>query len=335
MDRSGASAFVYAKASGMLAKSYIGKRTVKLFEARTLADLWTLLFEEEVPLIPEFLMARLIEEKSEQKFVQDFSRLLSWYEKPDHVLVTLLRFYDFTNLKLLAAALFNNRDLPRLVDIGSFSELNYSAWPDIAQITQNSSISWYNDVPEITEQKLYDHKLDVQYVRQLWASVQKLPVSERSPVEKLIKTDIVFQNIIWALRLKVYYDMDTQSVISYLAGLTDSPDASDVLAGPAVKILDKPIDVYDEWKDWEYRRLLNAHEPDSIWSVDPRWVQQSANNELAKRALKDFHKYPFTAMVLASWFKIKQNEVQNIRTAAEALRLNISESEVKEFTAQH
>lgn len=54
MDRSGASAFVYAKASGMLAKSYIGKRTVKLFEARTLADLWTLLFEEEVPLIPEF-----------------------------------------------------------------------------------------------------------------------------------------------------------------------------------------------------------------------------------------------------------------------------------------
>lgn len=335
MDRSGASAFVYAKASGMLAKSYIGKRTVKLFEARTLADLWTLLFEEEVPLIPEFLMARLIEEKAEQKFVQDFSRLLSWYEKPDHVLVTLLRFYDFTNLKLLAAALFNNRDLPRLVDIGSFSELNYSAWPDIAQITQNSSISWYNDVPEITEQKLYDHKLDVQYVRQLWASVQKLPVSERSPVEKLIKTDIVFQNIIWALRLKVYYDMDTQSVISYLAGLTDSPDASDVLAGPAVKILDKPIDVYDEWKDWEYRRLLNAHEPDSIWSVDPRWVQQSANNELAKRALKDFHKYPFTAMVLASWFKIKQNEVQNIRTAAEALRLNISESEVKEFTAQH
>ena len=117
--------------------------------------------------------------------------------------------------------------------------------------------------------------------------------------------------------------------------MTDSPDASDVLAGPAVKILDKPIDVYDEWKDWEYRRLLNAHEPDSIWSVDPRWVQQSANNELAKRALKDFHKYPFTAMVLASWFKIKQNEVQNIRTAAEALRLNISESEVKEFTAQH
>ena len=160
MDRSGASAFVYAKASGMLAKSYIGKRTVKLFEARTLADLWTLLFEEEVPLIPEFLMARLIEEKAEQKFVQDFSRLLSWYEKPDHVLVTLLRFYDFTNLKLLAAALFNNRDLPRLVDIGSFSELNYSAWPDIAQITQNSSISWYNDVPEIMEQKLYDHKLD-------------------------------------------------------------------------------------------------------------------------------------------------------------------------------
>lgn len=333
MDRSGASAFVYAKASGMLAKSYIGKRTAKLFEARTLTDLWTLLFEEEVPLIPEFMMARLIEEKAEQKFVHSFSRLLSWYSKPDSVLVSLLRFYDYTNLKLLATALFKNeKNIPALVDIGLFSELEYGAWPDIAKITQNSSISWYNEVPEITEQKQFDHRLDVQYVRQLWESVQKLPLSERSPVEKLIKTDIVFQNIIWALRLKVYYDMDNEAICSYLAGLRDNPDQTDILAGPAIKILHKSIDVYDEWNDWEYKRLLNTYTPDTLWTVDPRWIQQAANAELAKKALRDFNKYPFTAMVLVTWFKIKQNEVNNIRTAAEALRLNISESDVKEFT---
>lgn len=332
MDKSGASAFVYAKASGMLAKSYIGKRAVKLFEVRKLSDLWAMLFDEEVPLIPEFMLARRIEEKAERLFVEDFSRLLSWYSKPDSVLIALLRLYDFTNLKLLSTALYkNDKEIPNIVDIGQFSELNYKAWPDIAKITHGSSLSWYNTVPEVSEQKNCDHVLDVQYIRHLWASVKKLPPGERAPVEKLIKTDIIYQNIIWALRLKVYYDMDNESITASLASLSETPDKTDVLAGPAVKLLDKAVDVYDDWQNWEYKHLLNTHEPDSIWKVDPRWVQQSANSELAERALKDFHKYPFTAMVLTAWFKIKQNEVANIRTAAEALRLNISESEVKEF----
>ena len=49
MDSSSASAYVYAKACGMLAKSFIGARKDKLFEVSALADLWTLLFNCEVP----------------------------------------------------------------------------------------------------------------------------------------------------------------------------------------------------------------------------------------------------------------------------------------------
>lgn len=333
MDRSGASAFVYAKASGMLAKSFIGQRTAKLFEARKLSDLWALLFDEDVPLVPEFMLARQIEEKAEKDFISDFSRLLSCYKKPDAVLIKLLSLYDYTNLKLLSASLYKNaKEIPVITDIGVYSELNYSAWPDLQKITMDSSMSWYNDVPEISQQKDWDHKLDVQYVRQLWNAVQKLPRNERRPVEKLIKEDLVLQNIIWALRLRVYYSMDDQEIKSYLAGISDNPEVSDLLAGPAINILDKAVDSYSDWENWEFKRLLNHHEPDSVWVLDPRWVQQSANIVIAKNALKAFHKYPFTAMVLVTWFKLKQNEVNNIRTAAEALRLNINENEVKEFT---
>ena len=61
MDKSGADAFVYAKASGMLAKSFVGPRTQLIFEAKKLSELWSLLFSEEVPLIPEVLLAKEIE----------------------------------------------------------------------------------------------------------------------------------------------------------------------------------------------------------------------------------------------------------------------------------
>ena len=35
MDKSGAAAYVYAKASGILARSFVGNRTQKLFEAKS------------------------------------------------------------------------------------------------------------------------------------------------------------------------------------------------------------------------------------------------------------------------------------------------------------
>ena len=49
MDTSSASSYVYAKASGILARSYTGGRAAKLFGVQKLAELWPLVFAEEVP----------------------------------------------------------------------------------------------------------------------------------------------------------------------------------------------------------------------------------------------------------------------------------------------
>ena len=95
MDHSSAAAYVYAKASGMLSKSFVGPRTEKLFAARSLNDLWTLLFRGEVPLVPEALLAKQIEKKAEQTFISDFITLLNSYDKPDPVLIQLFRLRQY------------------------------------------------------------------------------------------------------------------------------------------------------------------------------------------------------------------------------------------------
>jgi hypothetical protein len=64
MDKSAAHAFVFAKASGMLSKSFVGNRFLSIFQEKKLQDLWKLLFEDEVPLLPEYLLAQTIEKKS-------------------------------------------------------------------------------------------------------------------------------------------------------------------------------------------------------------------------------------------------------------------------------
>lgn len=323
MDGTSAAAYVYAKACGMLSKSFIGARTDRLFAARSLSDLWTLLFKSEVPLVPEALLAKQIEEKAEQTFIDDFIVLLDAFDKPDPILIQLLRFYDYNNIKDIAAALCEGKtEPPTLSDIGKYSALNIKAWPDIAAITKDSSMAWYNTVPTWETQYEMDRRLDVQYIRKLWEAVHLVPKSERQPVERIIGEYIVLENCIWAIRLAVYYGMNKEEIIGRLAGEKDMPDKYDRLAGEAVRILDRAVDTWQDWTDWKYVDLINSGEEGTVWILDPRRIQQAAGVYLNRKALNSFHRYPFTANVLVTWFKIKQYELNCIRTAAESMRLN-------------
>lgn len=331
MERSGASSYVYAKASGMLAKSFVGKRAEQLFEAKSLSELWTLVFSNEVPLVPEMLLAKKIEQKAVETFIYDFNKLLSMYSKPDDVLVSMFQYFEYNNLKEIIAALcLGEKSMPEVNNIGDYSLIQYSAWPDIKKMTENTSVSWLSEIPEFSEQKNIDAKLDKQYVNKVWCSIDTLPFFERDLVRTLLASEFRMKNAIWALRLRVYYDMPKEEIIEHLAAASVT-DENDILAGDAVKILNYSIDSYDDWSGWEYAFLLNPHEEGVVWNVDPRWVENASKIYIQKKALRQFHKHPFTAEVLVTWFLIKRYELDCIRMAAEGLRLNVSSSRMREL----
>ena len=340
MDRSAASAYVYAKASGMLAKSFVGARAEKLFAVKSLRELYGLLFDDEVPAVPENVLAKVIETKAQRQFISQYTDLLENYTKPDEVLITLLRSYDYENLKEIGAALcYKESAMPELADIGSYSRLSYMYWPDLAAMTAHSSVAWYKTVPQSFEQQDIDQKLDLQYIVQLWQSAKKLPLAEREPVQDLIRREVVYQNIMWALRLKVFYKYDAEKIAGMLAyeGTTVTPDgkistegpaAIDAFAREALAILDYETDLWDVWSAWRYAAFLNPHEDGVVWEIDPCWVEKMMRRDLHQRALRAFHRAPDTALVLFSWFKIKQHELGYIRSVAEGLRLNVDTDEV-------
>lgn len=332
MDKSGASAYVFAKASGMLARSFVGPRSAQLFEQKSLADLWSLVFNTEVPPLPEVLLAQELERKAEAQFIADFTMLLDCYSKPEPVAEALLRAYDYSNLKDISHALSDGKtELPHVADIGIHSQLHLDAWPSLSAITEETPFSWYNKVPERNEQKDADHRLDVQYTMALWNAIEKVPVHERGPVRELIQYEIQMTNCLWALRLRVYYDMKDEDIIRNMVTLSDTPDENDQLAGEAIKMLSYPLDDYDSWKKWQFFDCINPKDPTDYWKIDPRWVDRAARANLQKIAIKRFHRYPFTAFVLAAWFKIKQHELYCIRMASEGLRLAVDEEQLKEF----
>lgn len=278
LDKSAASSFVYAKASGLLAKSFVGENAIKLFSVQSLRELYTLLFNEDVPSIPEVMLAKEIEQKSEAIFITQYKNLLSEFDNPSPILSEILSFYEYEHSDGLAK----------------------------------------------------DEEKDKQRIMSLWNAISTLKGSDRDNLLELYKMEISFKNILWVLRLKVYYKFTPEEILDNLVYAGERKRKDDILAREAVSIVKKDISSYDDWKTWKYASFLNPHEEGVIWEIDPTWIERSLKNHLAKAYRRFFHKDPMSVTSLVSWFRIKQYELDCIRSVAEGLRLGVESEKVME-----
>ena len=331
MDKSTAVSFCYAKAAGLLSKAFIKERTRLLFEVESLADLWTLLFKEPAPLVPETLLARQIEERAFSDFFSLYLFFLKQYDKPPLILIDKIKRYEVENIKEIVGALCSGEnELPRLLDLKDFSKIDLQAWPELAKMTAGTDFEWLKKTPDLSEQQQVEFKLDLMLLRENWKAINNCHGDDKEGHIKLFLDEFVIKNIIWALRLELYYEMPAEQVIQNLFYVTDSPDKNDPVAAPAIKVLGFDKNTYQDWENWEFEKYLNPYEPGQTWCVDPVWIERRYIEHQAVLAEQIFHRYPMEDAALAAWFKIKSYELTCIRTAVESLRLNIGSKEAME-----
>lgn len=328
MNKATAVSFSYAKAAGLLSKAFIKDKRQLLFEAQSLTDLWTLLFKEAVPLVPETLLARQLEEKAFDEFYTQYLFFINQYDKPPLILVDKIKRYEVENLKEIIGALCaGEKELPHLLDLKDFSKIDLSAWPDIAKMTAGTEYSWIKNIPASDQQKKLDFELDLHLLRENWKAINSCHGENREGHKKLFLDEFIIKNIIWALRLELYYEMPKEEIIKNLFYVTEAPDKNDPLAAPAIKVLDYDINKFEDWEKWEYAKYLNPYTAGEVWCVNPVWIERSYLAHQAQLAEQIFHQYVMEDVALAAWFKIKNYELTCIRTAVESLRLNIGAAE--------
>lgn len=324
MDYATASSFVYAKSKGMIAKSFVGIRINKIFSVQSLNELWSLVFNSEVPLVPEVMLAKKIEQEIELRFIKDFTKLLDAFDEPNEFCKVLFQKYDYGNLKEFSSALLiGMTKMPFYYDIGKYSLLHYKKWPNIAGMTEGTCLDWYKEAPSRKQQAYFDSLLDRQYILELWDALQTVPKKERLVLCDYLSEEFILQNIVWALRLKIYYKMSNDEILEHLAFSTKDKNKDDILVQPALKILDYPLDSYEKWSTWKYKALINVSVDTASWRIDPRWIEHSAQIMLYKKAYRLFHRYSECSLCLFCLFKIKQYEANCVRTCAEGLRLHV------------
>lgn len=320
--------FEYAKACGMLRKSFIGPRAHLLFEQSSLADLWSLIFNTQAPMIPEKLLAGQIESECQKKFISQFCGFMKTSGCESEVLTDLLKDFEIENIKEIIAALCSNeKDCPPLIQLGSLATIHPEFWPDIKKITEGTEFSWVNKIPDIHSQKDIDFKLDLYFIQNYWKAIQKLHGENKKAHEKMFLDEYIIKNIIWALRLSVYYDMDKSEIVKYLFYVTDRANSNDPLAGPALSVLEIDKKDFNAWMKWKYSSYVNPRVDGDEWVIDPVWIEQKALIGTQKKYNHIFHQNSMTTAALVAWYKLKSFELSCIRTAVESLRLNIDSIE--------
>ncbi|MCQ2592876.1 MAG: V-type ATPase subunit [Treponema sp.] len=328
MDKTSAILFDYAKAAGLLRKSFVQQRASELFQQNTLAELWSLLFKTPAPMMPEVLLAAEIEKQAFSNFINQYHFFIKQYSKPSFILEAQIKRYEVENLKEIFDALCSGeKDLPELLDLHGYSQLKTENWPNVAEITKQTNYQWVDHAPSLDEQQKMEFKLDLQLIKELWNAIQACSGNEKIGHEKLFLDEFVMKNIIWALRLSIFYNMDKSEVIKNLFYVGDAPSLSDPVAAPAIKVLDLDPSNYNDWENWKYKEYLNPYVSGENWKVSPSWIEKSSIIGREKRAFSIFHQYGMSDVALVAWFKIKSFELNCIRTAVEAIRLNVEPEE--------
>ena len=336
---SGERAYAYAKACGIIGKSFLGKKVSALRDIRSPGELDQLLFSETrrsserheragKELLPE------LEKRIEKRAVDHILSIVNSFSNPPDLFIRQLRVYEYSDLKACLHHIAGNiAVLPSLSNIGRFRTIQFEAFPDLAAMLQGTEFQFIlsKDLkalqPDSSAFALIETELDACYYLGLAESLRQLSHDDHAAAQQILATEISLRNCNWALRLRSYFRKTAAETRGYLMNINMSNPAKN-LASDALESLDLPLDSRAPWQGWKWKKFLNPEKPGEYWSVNPRYFQNAASQYLHRLAWRCFHGMPMAISTIFSYIKLKQFEEDILTSVAEGLSMGMSSADV-------
>jgi len=325
------SPYAYAKACGIIGKSFVGKRISSLSGLRSLSELDRMIFPDHHGDLPGREMLTDLEDRIVKKTVRQIMAIVDSFDNPPDLLVRMLKTYEYSDLKVcLQHIAGGKKELPKISDIGRFGTVNFDAYPNLNAMLENTEFEFLlsQELKSVTagmDIAPVETKIDALYYNGLIKSLTPLSAEDRQIAQKILADEIALRNCTWAFRLRTYYQKTTSEVKKYLM---DIKLRGDSLAQDAVESLEYPLDSRLLWKGWKWESLLNREETSAHWTVDPRHFQNAASGYLYRLAARSFHRVPMSVSSVFCFIKLKQFEEDLLTSVAEGLSLGIESSGV-------
>jgi len=329
-----AAPYVYAKACGIVGKSFVGKRISSLASLRSLSELDRLVFPDQHKDLPGRELLADIENRIIKRTVRQIMVIVDSYVKPPELIVLMLRSYEYSDLKIcIQHAASGKKEPPRFCDIGRFRTVNFDAFPDFKAMLKNTEFEFLlphdlKDLKAGSDTAPVETKIDALFYGNLVKSLIYLSAEDREITQKMLADEISLRNCTWALRLRTYYQKMASEALKHLMDIKLRGRKNISLSAEAVQSLDFPLDSRSSWNGWKWEALLNREQASSHWAADPRHFQNAASGYLYRLAMRSFHRSPMSVSAVFCFIKIKQFEEDLLTSVAEGLALGIDSAGV-------
>ena len=331
----GDKSYAFAKACGIIGKSFVGKRIKTLESVGKLSELDKMVFPDSFRDLPEKELLINLENRIISRTVNSIISIVKCFDNPPEFLILLLRVYEYADLKSAILSVFNKEAHPPThTDLGNFQTLDFSKWPDITAMLKNTEFSFLLKEKYFLEQKTVtiETALDIHYYKALWKSLFALPGRDRAVTERILSDEISLKNSCLALRLRTYYSMSAEKIKTHLIDI-QTGRAKHSLAADAVKSLRFPLDDFPAWSSWRWRKFLNTSSFElgsglKHWQADPRYFQNAASRYLYRLAKKNFHFHTFSLDSIFCYIKLKLFEEDILTSVVEGLNMGMSSKDI-------
>jgi len=326
------SPYAYAKACGIIGKSFVGKRISFLADLRSLNELDRIISPDHHSDLPGRELLSDLERRIIARTVRQILVIAGSFVNPPEIIVRMLRAYEYSDLKICIQRIAaGKKDLPVLCDIGRFRTVRFEAFPDLGAMLANTEFEplLSHELKSVKTGGIdiapVETKLDGIFYRGLVESLSRLPAEDRMITRRILADEISLRNCVWALRLRVYYQKRAEETGKYLMdiNLRTGTGKNISLAQEAMESLDFPLDSRSSWEGWKWEKFLNPEESNAHWKADPRHFQNAASKYLYKLAMRGFRRSPMSASAIFCYIKIKQFEENLLTSIAEGLALGI------------
>ena len=349
----GERAYAYAKACGIIGKSFVGKRISALVRLNALNEFGRLVFPDASYELPGRELLIDLEKRLLQRTIRHIIAVINSYSNPPELLVRQLRSCEYADLKTCLHHITAGKPIPNaLCDIGKYGAVRFNAYPDLKAMVSGTEFEFIlsKDLTaadfDITA---LEAELDLQYYTLLLKSLQHLPADDRLLAQQILAEEISLRNCVWALRLRTYFEKTAEETQKYLMNLEipecppseipgDIPprfssqrgvDTGKIsLVQEAFDSLYFPLDSRVVWKGWRWESLLNPEEGREIWTVNPRFFQNAASRYIYRMSMRCFRRMPFSFNAGFCYIKLKQFEEDLLTSVAEGLGLGMGGSDV-------
>jgi len=355
----GERAFAYAKACGIIGKSFVGKRISALGRLNALVEFGRLVFPEASHELPGRELMVDLERRLLRRTIQHILAVINSYSNPPELLIRQLRSCEYADLKTCLHHITAGKPIPQsLCDIGRFGTVRFNAYPDLKAMIGGTEFEFILSkdlkAPDFDLTSL-EAELDLQYYTLLIKSLQYLSAEDRIFAQQILAEEISLRNCVWALRLRTYYNKTTQETENYLMKL-EIPRCSPVeitgdirsrfssqtyaermeaaqsgkisLVQEALDSLYFPLDNRSAWRGWRWESLLNPDEGRGVWSANPRFFQNTASRYINRLSMRCFRRMPFSFNAEFCYIKLKQFEEDLLTSIVEGLGLGMGGSDV-------